>query len=440
MANQILRSPGQFGFLSTNSIADTENRNFALDSLLGEGSKIIFALSPIRWSGSANVDTCFLLLSKGEWEGCISLNRIPVKSISSRISSSFDASLVRKLIPPIHYSEGTKLYGKAFVKKRSEFRLLENENPGLSCYLRRYINGDVLNGKAVSPEEELFVVDFGELDLHEIKGCDGLIQFLNKEVTDERKNQTRQIHESRPWLHWDKRTKFYELARQKERIIATVIVSTHLIFQFVNPRHCFSHGLKLFLDDRSSTLGILQSSIHYWWASSVSSSFRTYIRYSTSTSFDTFPFPKNSIDLEKVDVAAERLAMCRSEIAVSEEIGLTELYNRVNNPDITDPRIEKLRMLHCALDQAVASAYGWTDLTLAHCFCETEQGLRFTLSESSRLETLQRLILLNNQRYEEDSEQSRKTKPQSSIPTKRGRNAKDASKVILGDLFDGEGE
>jgi hypothetical protein len=57
------------------------------------------------------------------------------------------------------------------------------------------------------------------------------------------------------------------------------------------------------------------------------------------------------------------------------------------------------------MDQAVAAAYGWTDLDLGHGFHETRQGIRFTISERARREVLQRLLKLNHERYAEEVRQ-----------------------------------
>ena len=57
------------------------------------------------------------------------------------------------------------------------------------------------------------------------------------------------------------------------------------------------------------------------------------------------------------------------------------------------------------MDNAVAAAYGWTDLDLGHGFHETKQGLRFTISEPARREVLQRLLKLNHERYAEEVKQ-----------------------------------
>jgi hypothetical protein len=54
------------------------------------------------------------------------------------------------------------------------------------------------------------------------------------------------------------------------------------------------------------------------------------------------------------------------------------------------------------MDEAVARAYGWEDLRLEHGFHETKQGLRYTISETARREVLDRLLLLNHERHEEE--------------------------------------
>ena len=85
--------------------------------------------------------------------------------------------------------------------------------------------------------------------------------------------------------------------------------------------------------------------------------------------------------------------------------GLTKTYNRFHAFDKTDGDIQKLRDLHVEMDKSVAAAYGWTDLNLDHGFHETKQGVRFTISESSRREVLQRLLKLNHERYAEELNQ-----------------------------------
>ena len=95
----------------------------------------------------------------------------------------------------------------------------------------------------------------------------------------------------------------------------------------------------------------------------------------------------------------------RRHIMLTRQEGLTKTYNRFHDPDETADDIQKLRELHVEMDNAVAAAYGWTDLDLGHGFHETKQGVRFTISEPARREVLARLLKLNHERYAEEVKQ-----------------------------------
>jgi hypothetical protein len=144
------------------------------------------------------------------------------------------------------------------------------------------------------------------------------------------------------------------------------------------------------------------------------------INYSPSDCFETFPFPLDLHDLESI---GERYYAHRQRIMQSRQEGLTKTYNRFHNPDEEAEDIERLRELHVEMDEAVADAYGWDDLDLEHGFHETKQGVRFTISEEARREVLDRLLLLNHERYAEEVAQGLHDKK-----AKKGKGKKRGSK------------
>src|SRR5260370_26132749 len=87
---------------------------------------------------------------------------------------------------------------------------------------------------------------------------------------------------------------------------------------------------------------------------------------------------------------------------VRRQEGLRKTYNRFHDHKEIAADIVKLRELHREMDEAVTKTYGWDDLKLEHGFHETKQGLRYTISEAARREVLDRLLLLNHQRHEEE--------------------------------------
>ena len=101
-------------------------------------------------------------------------------------------------------------------------------------------------------------------------------------------------------------------------------------------------------------------------------------------------------------------------------------YKRMFDPKIVDLQMQRLRCLHVEMDQAVAAAYGWSDLDLAHGFHETKQGLRFTISEPARRDVLARLLKLNHERHAEEVAQGLhdKKKPSARKATPRRKSPK----------------
>ena len=82
--------------------------------------------------------------------------------------------------------------------------------------------------------------------------------------------------------------------------------------------------------------------------------------------------------------------------------GLTSTYNRFHNPADESDEILTLRKLQVQMDTAVASAYGWSDLSLAHGFHQTKQGVRYAIDEPARRLILERLVALNHQRHADE--------------------------------------
>ena len=80
------------------------------------------------------------------------------------------------------------------------------------------------------------------------------------------------------------------------------------------------------------------------------------------------------------------------------QLGLTKLYNLVNDPDYADDDIARVREIHVELDKAVMDAYGWDDVELDHGFHTYRQMRRWTVSPAARVEILDRLLEENLRR------------------------------------------
>lgn len=451
----LLRKDGKLGLVATHAISETATRAVSLDTIEELGGQIFDAWDNVQWPGEASVTVSRLSISKGRVVSPVVLNGVGVRRITSSLMSGLNFSAAARLAHGIRYSEGTKLFGDAFVLSSKEAELVQAREPNIAKYLRRFVNGDVLN---LTPRsfDGRWVVDFGELTEEEIDGCDIFLEMLKAAITRERANQTKQVHEHRPWLHWDKRTRFYLAARERRRIVACATPSRFLSFVFVDPECLFTHSVKLFDDERASFFCVLQSRIHESWAVAASSSLGTSIRYSTSTSFDTFPFPR-TFELESLTHLGERYLAHRQTCLDRREIGPTSLCGSFHDPDETSPDILRLRELHAEMDRAVLDAYGWTDIQPTCEFLldyEDEEDddesprarrkkkpWRYRWPDEIRDEVLARLLELNAVRAREEAEAAALAEKASGGGAK-GTRAKGGKKVAKGQgkLFGGEGE
>jgi hypothetical protein len=164
-----------------------------------------------------------------------------------------------------------------------------------------------------------------------------------------------------------------------------------------------TNKLCLFAEDRAGVFGILLCSFVDAWLRKMSGSLGETLSVSIQKGVNTLPLPLVTLDdLTDLEHSVEQL---QKKLLAHYGDGYTGLYNRFHNTDESSADIQKLRELHVEMDNAVAAAYGWTDLNLDHGFHETKQGTRYTISEPARREVLQRLLKLNHERYAEELKQ-----------------------------------
>lgn len=128
-----------------------------------------------------------------------------------------------------------------------------------------------------------------------------------------------------------------------------------LLFAWLEPSWCPGDKVVVFRLDDEVSFGILSSRFHISWAWAFSSTLKADLNYTPTSAFETYPWPQ-SIDKHRhrIAEAARALVSRRQAICAEREIGLTRLYNEVDDGAYRD-----LKELHVELDEAVAAAYGW---------------------------------------------------------------------------------
>ena len=202
-----------------------------------------------------------------------------------------------------------------------------------------------------------------------------------------------------------------------DEVLVIALVSKTVMPVRMPTGQVFSNMLGIFATDSYAQQAVLSSSIHRYWAITYGSTLETRTRYTPSDVFETFPRPEPTAELE---VIGRTLDTERREIMLRRELGLTKLYNLVNDPGLetgADPDVDRMRAVHVELDETVAAAYGWDDLDLTHGFHSYRKVTRWTVPPATRVEILDRLLKENHRRAAAEA------LTQSSSPAKRGRKA-----------------
>jgi hypothetical protein len=161
-----------------------------------------------------------------------------------------------------------------------------------------------------------------------------------------------------------------------------------------------SEQVVVFASDSYGTQAALSSSLHQMWAITYGSGMRNDPRYTPSDVFETFPRPEHTDRLEQIGRVLDDE---RREIMCRRGLGLTKLYNIVNDATVSahaDQDIARIRTLHVELDRAMLDAYGWSDVAPEHGFHTFRKAQRWTVSPTACVEILDRLLEENQRRAE----------------------------------------
>lgn len=398
-AAMLLRKNGSVCFLATKTIGQGDTARTGLQFLTGKKNFCIrYARSSFPWPGKATVMTSLVALHKGKWDGKRILDGREVQEITAILDDGDHWGNAKVIGENVKINfQGSVFAGKGFVltEKEREYFLNVREDNGKVIF--PFLGGNDLN---TSPEFKAsrWAVDFRD---HPLERCENewpeILERIRRLVKPERDLANRETHRKYWWHHGDKRPALYERIRKNEHVFVLVRHTKHLALARVSTKQVFQESLCILDLPNWTAFAAIQSNIHYIWARRGSSTLGTGLRYTPSDYFDTFPFLHlNSPELEKL---GEEYYNHRTKIMLESKRGLTGIYNSFHSPEKNGEGIAELRELHRRMDEAVATAYGWSDLVLGHDFRRLDHlpendRIRFTISEKARREVPRRLTEL----------------------------------------------
>jgi hypothetical protein len=433
---ELQRTGGAFGLIATNSIAQGDTRNGGLCPILKSSGAIFDAVTNQKWPGLAAVTVAVVHVIKGVTITSSKLDDRPVARISAYMVPGFMDSPPYVLSHAPYFSKGSQVYGQGFLFDDSDTEAnslalmdhIADNHPDEAARIRPFVGGEELNSQVrITPVRyAAYLSDLQEEE--DLQKCPRLAALIREKVKPERDklgdNPNNIPLKRRWWAYQAHRPELYQRLKHRNRVLAHAEVSAHLAFQFLPTDWIYNKTAVLIDLEAYSGFGCLQSRVHGVWTRFFASSLEDRLRYTASDCLATFPFPNGWEADAALESAGLEYYEERAALMVTNNEGLTKTYNRFHDREETSPGIHRLRQLHAAMDHAVLTAYGWSDLVetgrttcefVPEYYDEPEQeggdpipkSIRHRWPDSTRDEVLARLLKLNAERHAQEVRQGR---------------------------------
>ena len=398
-----MQAKGTLGLIATNTVAQGDTREVGLDVMVASGFTITRAIQSRSWpAASANLEYAAVWGTLRNVPDDLTrvADDIPVGRISTLLEPTGRVSGI-----PARLAEnagiafiGCYVNGKGFEVPPPVAEGMLVRDSKNSEVLKPFLGGEDVN-QVSDLRAPMWVVDFYPREIDEARRYDEPLAWLEENVRPHRNALKTKPKLSERWWRYERDAIALRRAlRGLDHVLVIALVSKTVMPVRVPTGQVFSHALGVFATDDFSDQAVLSSSLHQLWAITYGSGMRNDPRYTPSDVFETFPRPNSSTSL---DALGRRLDGTRREIMLRRGLGLTFLYNLVNDPkviDVDDADIAEIRAIHAQLDRAVLDAYGWSDLAPQQGFHEFRKMTRWTLDPATRVEVLDRLLEENQRR------------------------------------------
>jgi type II restriction/modification system DNA methylase subunit YeeA len=279
------------GLLATNSIRDGTSR-LILERIKQSGN-IFWAVSDHEWVlDGAAVNISMIGFDSGV-ETSYQLDGKPVANINADLSASVDVTQAR----PLSENKGICFLGmmKAgpfdidaqTARQMLSAPLNPNGRPN-SDVVKRRIGGQEVTGKL----QDIWIIDFGVNTPQEVAALYEMpFEYVRKHVKPFRDQNRRERFKLKWWLLGETRSGLRAALSSCARCIITPEVAKHRVFIWMDVEVSPDHTLHVIARDDDYFFGVLHSRLHEIWSLKTGSTLEDRPRYSSSRTFETFPFP-----------------------------------------------------------------------------------------------------------------------------------------------------
>ncbi|MBL8975373.1 MAG: N-6 DNA methylase [Myxococcales bacterium] len=364
-ARHTLRPGERAGYVCTKSITQNASRAASLAPLLAAGDTITDAWRAHPWAGEAAVDVAIVNWICGPAPGPHQLDGRPVARISASLDD-LDLASARTLTRNLGLCfMGVTPGNDGFILTPQQRDRILADDPASAAVIRPFLIGrDLSRDPQQRPTRH--IIDLATRSLAEAKRFPGALHHLESAVRPARAHNPREAAMTHWWQFWRPAPQLRRALASCREVLALPCVAPHLLITRQPADLCFDHQVMVLTLADPYHLGVLQSRFHALWARARGSSHAARPRYTATSVFTSFPFPRHpdgrhaprerppGPHAERVAAAATALERLRRDLCRADNIGLTQLHNQ-----LAAGERPSLRAALDQLERAVTDCYGF---------------------------------------------------------------------------------
>ncbi len=403
-AHDNLKMGGRAGLVGTNTISQTNSREGGLDYIVSNNGVILNAIKTMPWQGTSAIVSVSIVnwirtnkIPKGkkkiqilpsikeEWQN-YEVDRIP--SSLSQLGDVTKAMKLNKNKNPKTCYQGQTHGHNSFLLSIREASKLFKANPDVKNVIFPYLVANQWLGNSNSIFDR-YIIDFNRLELYQAQKYPKVLEIIKNNVLPTRKSKyenekkrnadllaknpdarINKHHENffkKWWCLSYPREELMKILQKISRYVVISQVTKRPIFDFISSKIHPNASLVIFPFSDDYTYGILQSIFHWSWTKERCSTLTERIRYTSTTVYETFPFPQwgilHGIESDKkipektklvkeVAKYAREFRKLKKKIRIENKLSLRDLYRGLELPG--DHPLKKAQE---KLDEAVKKAY-----------------------------------------------------------------------------------
>ena len=290
-----------------------------------------------------------------------------VSVINANLTSGEDLTRAKRISANLRLAfQGPVKVGPFDIPGALAEEMLSRPNPhnlGNSAVISPWVNGRDITDRP----RGMCIIDFRDMAREEAALFEAPFEYVNEHVRPAREQNRDRRRRENWWRLGASGQDMRKALNPLSRFIVTPRVSKHRLFAWVAPETLADSAVVAIAKDDDYTFGVLHSRFHELWARGMGTQLREVesgFRYTPTTCFETFPFPRPTEEQrEAIGAAAADLNDKRESWLNPPGISAAELRKRTLT-NLYNQRPTWLDNAHAKLDAAVADAYGWpADLT-----------------------------------------------------------------------------